>query len=647
MNRVRSIAVLMIWMLGVLAVAPVPRLALAQDVMAEEDDDAAATWVEPDVMVEEDTGSFLSDYRPAGSDRVRSNDDLEATWFSSAVSLEDRVKRTRVAALLLGVRNLEHIARALIESPPEKQRLEAAHYAVSIAPDLPAAHMALARALWSEKGFAGIVEALEAGFEAIRASDHNLYSSLLMSGILMYVLSIALVVGALLYITISSFWVLPHAVHDIGDTFRVAMPAYARAAVLASILLFSPVLGEGWLGLALGGFGLVFCYGSIHQRVAISIAAILLLLGIHPIAETAGRNLVALGLDPNSQAAYRTEYSLPTQTDVIRLQGIEATDPLVARALAIHTKREGDLEGAKQRYEAILAEEASDPEVLNNAANVLFAMGDLAGAIDYYERAASLEPSAPLLFNLSQAYGAAIEPDQQSRALADAQALDPELVQEIMELRPMTNKNIALHIPVSIEKIRKRLFEQADGREIGRVFRSSIAPGRLSSMWLSVVAFVFVAVLSGVLSRFFECSFWCQSCHRSCCPHCEAVVREKNLCESCDILYNRPELTDKAMREKRISELRRIDKVLRRAKVALTVLVPGLGGLMGRRFILALIATFIFSGAVVGFSTVSQIVPDPMITGGTEVFLLSVAATVFLTVYGLLLLISLRSLRSR
>ncbi len=640
MNRVRSIVALRILLWGLLA------LGGAHSAFAQEDE-GAASWAEPDAVVEEDSGSFLSDYRPAGTDRVRSNDDLENTWFSSAVSLEERVKRTRIAALLLGVRNLEPAARALIKGLPEGKRLDAAHYAVLLAPDLPAAHMALARALWNEKGFSGIVAALEAGFEAIRASRQNLYSSLLMNGIVMYALSITLVVGALLYITIASFWVLPHAVHDIGDTFRVAMPAYARAAVLAAILLISPVLGEGWLGLALGGFGLVFCYGSTHQRVAVSIAATLLLLGIHPIAETAGRNLVALGLDPDSQAAYRTEYSLPTQTDVIRLKDIEGRDPLVARALATYTKREGDLVGAKQRYEAILAEDASDAEVLNNAANVLFAMGDITGAIDYYERAASIDPSAPLLFNLSQAYGAAIEPEQQSKALADAQGMDPDLVQELMELRPLTNKNIALHIPVSVDKIRARLFNQADGREIGRVFRSLIAPGRLSSMWLSVVAFVLIAIVSGVLSRFFECSFWCQSCHRSCCPHCEAVVREKNLCESCDILYNRPALTDKTLREKRITELRKLDKVLRRVKITLTVLVPGLGGLMARRFVFALIMTLIFAGAVVGFSSVSQIVPDPMITGGTEVFLLSVAAVVFLAVYGLLLLISLRLLRSR
>ncbi len=339
--------------------------------------DEEATWEEP-TDSQEETGNFLSEYRPSGSYRIRSNDDLEKAWLSPAVSLEQRVERTRVAALLLGIRNVDHAARALILNPPPNKRLEAAGYAVRLAPDLPAAHMGLARAIWAEKGILSIGSILSAGFEALRASSQNLYGSLLMGGIMLYVVSVAFVVGALLYILISALWVLPHAIHDTGDTFRVAMPTFARAGLLAFVLLVAPVLGEGWLGLALGGFGLVFCYARTEQRVAVTIAAVFLLLGIHPIAETAGRNLVALGVDPVSQAAYRTEYSAPTEIDVNRLRGIKDKNSLVTRALATHAKREGNLEEAKRRYKELLDREGvRDSEILNNVGNVVFAMGDV------------------------------------------------------------------------------------------------------------------------------------------------------------------------------------------------------------------------------------------------------------------------------
>ena len=109
--------------------------------------------------------------------------------------------------------------------------------AVRLAPDLPAAHVALARALWEESRapFAATRQALE----ALLAIPRHTEASLWFGGSLLYVLALALVAGGLACIALAAFFAAPHATHDLGDALSGSMPAFARAALLGSN---SPVL---------------------------------------------------------------------------------------------------------------------------------------------------------------------------------------------------------------------------------------------------------------------------------------------------------------------------------------------------------------------------------------------------------------------
>src|SRR5690606_2949577 len=108
-------------------------------------------------------------------------------------------------------------------------------------------------------------------------------------------------------------------------------------------------------------------------------------------------------------------------------------DPIAVQALAQWQRRAGDLAAADARYAALLARAEEDPALLNNAAAVKLALADPEAAIDLYRRALEVRPSALVWFNLSQAHGAAIDVEQHDRALAAAQAMDPEVVRDLTE----------------------------------------------------------------------------------------------------------------------------------------------------------------------------------------------------------------------
>jgi hypothetical protein len=77
---------------------------------------------------------------------------IEETWHAPAADFDARVAQTRRTALELGAWSLDAAARALAARIRAPARPRARQAAVELAPDLPAAHMRLARALCGDAG---------------------------------------------------------------------------------------------------------------------------------------------------------------------------------------------------------------------------------------------------------------------------------------------------------------------------------------------------------------------------------------------------------------------------------------------------------------------------------------------------------------
>jgi tetratricopeptide (TPR) repeat protein len=545
--------------------------------------------------------------------------------------LEQRVARTRRSALGAGAWNLDPAARAIAAGGVEGDPLERAQAAVALAPDLPAARMELARALWLHGD--SPMSAIRSAIEAVRAIGRHLEASLWFTGTALYVLAAALVIGGLLAILVAGISVAAHAAHDLGHLISANTPVFAQFALLGVVLLAPLVLGEGGLGVVLAALALAIVYGRPAQRFALGLAAAALVAGLYPVARSAGAVLEAFPSDPVARAAYTSAQGLASPVELARLSAAAERDALAARGLAIHARRSGNLGTADALYQRLLQDEPADPVLMNNAANIRLELGHMESALDLYGRALEREESPVVLFNLSQAYGRAFQIDDHNQTLEQAQAVDAQLVAELMALQGGESGGFVVDLPLPNQLMWSRVLASGRGGGIAAEFRAPLVSGRLgdNAQLLAAVAVVIVLLASLVGARF-RPSRWCGRCGARMCPRCVAVEGDGDLCESCTRLFLHPEKTDRKLRLARVNELREREERLNRITALVSMLVPAAAGLLAKRPLASLLGGFFFALALCFLVWRGGVVPDPLVAGSAAPFVfVGVAVLAFLS----------------
>lgn len=537
--------------------------------------------------------------------------EVERAWFSGGADLSDRALAARTRALQLGATNYEAAARALLSQPGEGgPRLERALLAVRLAPDLPLARMELASAYLSEGEYASAAQEITAGLKAIPS---NLEATLWFAASLLATLTAVLTLGSLVFIVWVGMSVFRHAAHDAGDLVSRQMPDFARAALLASVLLLPVLLGEAFLGVALGLFLLGFVYCEAGYRRALTLAAVLLVIGLHPMTRLTGVAISALHSDPVAAAAHAVVRSMPSPAAIDVLERAGESDWLAASALALHERRSGDPDAAKARYERLLEETPTDAVVLANLSNIHFERGENEQAIQLGERAAGVIRSATLLFNLSQVYARTFRMDEFEGAMAQAQAVDAVVV---ADLSRAAAPDFVADLAFPLAPIRDRMLENASGDRFADPVARSLMPGRLGDSWMHTAGGFLAMLVLGILLRGrWEHSSCCGRCGRRICNRCDGSVWNSQICDGCHHLFHRPETTDPAMRMARLSELRVREARLSKLALVASMLVPGVGGLLARRPDLSFLGLVFFAWAGVLLLWRDGIVPDPLAVG--------------------------------
>jgi tetratricopeptide (TPR) repeat protein len=545
-------------------------------------------------------------------------DPVERAWFAAAGSLEDRVARTVDTALEAGRPNLEAPARALLLDESLGTPLQRAEAAVRLAPDLPAARIALGKALWREDW--DLVGGLDQIWQAARASDRHLEASLWLRATIFHALFTVCLIGGLLFLFVAGGSLVAAVTRLLGK-LPVALPLVSRAALVAGLLLIPAVLGEGLFGVALAFAALGLWPGNWWQRIAVGTALLVAIAGLHPLADRAGEELVALGSDPVAESAFAVEHTQPSRIDIDRLRRAGERDPLAARALALHAKRAGDLEDAERRFVSLIDQSASpSPSLLNNAANVQLALDRTEAAIELYEAAAHTSKLVVVLFNLSQAYGRLVQLDRQDLALSEAQVVDSVALHALTDLYGSSPRTLVADLPVAAETIRVRLGDPAAAGQAAAALRHPFAPGWLGqSLVQSAVGVALVALLASGIAM--------------------ALRRVRDGGEEGDVyagiarLLTGREAADPFLRMVRLAALRerqaRIDKI----KFLLSVMVPGAAGVVSRRPLLGLLGSMLFALTLASWWAQDGVGVDPLAVGAGASLLFSAAAVVSALAY--------------
>ncbi|MCG8589346.1 MAG: hypothetical protein MJE66_08640 [Proteobacteria bacterium] len=578
---------------------------------------------------------------PEGISSRAYRSELERAWVEGGSEPAARAAAARKRGLELGFLSIETPARALLLENGSGPELSNGRLAVMLAPRLPLAHVALARTLWEEGEYTGAAFAL---WDALVAIPRNLEASLWLGGSLLAMFAAVVSGASLVFMVLTGLSVGRVAAHDLGDLVSRDMPEFARVALLGCLLLLPLWLGEGLLGFGLGLFAAGVAFGTASHRKALALAAVLLVLGLYPLARFAGSALLALETDAVALAALSVATDTESPAELSWLERFEDSDPLAQHALAVRARRKGDLEDATARYTRLAEVRPDDAVVLNNMANLRFLSGDVNGAIDLYERAQVQAVSPVLLFNLSQAYGRAIRVEDLRATLERAQAASPALLGELS--RP-GDANLVADLPIPPRRLRQRFLSADTGEVFAHALRAPVAPGWLGRGWpYAAGAFAGVFVLMVAVSGRWRHSGTCMRCGTRLCARCHGTVWSGHMCDGCHRLFQRAETTNAKMRMTRLKELRVRERRRNQIGDLLSFAVPGTAGLLARRPDLAYVAIVLCGWVLVSAVWRHGVVPDPLTLGvaGSLAFLLTSAVAA--VGYTIVLAVSLAARRN-
>jgi tetratricopeptide (TPR) repeat protein len=530
---------------------------------------------------------------------------LDRAWEEPGASLTERARRVRAAALDLGIWSFDPAARAILHDVSLGPPLERAEAAAMLAPELPDAGIALARARLAGGDLRG---ALDAAGGAVGALRRHPEGAPWMRAAVLDVATRAAIFGGLLFLAIAGLGAVASLATPLA--LRLDLPTPSAAALLGALLLLPAAAGEGAFGIGLACGALAVMRAGTGTRAALLAAAVLTLAGLHGLADRRDRMLSLMTADPVGLAAVAAERDFGSPVDLLRLERAADRDELARQALALHARRSGDVQQADRLFRALLEQPDPAADLLNNAANTRLAAGRPDEALALYERAVRTEPSPLVLFNLAQAYGRAILLDEQDLALAQAQALDPRAVHALTEHVSEVGSGGPVDVALSLSELSGRVPDPVGRSHLARRF----APGRLGGSALAGLAGIALAAALGALGGLALGRLG------SADDFYAGVAR---------LLQGRG-ATDPAARMTRLAALRAREARLARLRQLAAWSVPGAAGLQAGQGPLALLTVLLATAAAAALAGRHGLVPDPFTAGATGAFVFGCAGAVAL-----------------
>ena len=434
---------------------------------------------------------WLSEQGPAVAKPVEvSREQVIAAWNEAPDAAYARAAALRRVRLELGVGDLLAPARVILNGATKEDHEIFTAFARDLAPGAPSVQIEHARALARSGDIGAAMRALGTGLSSVvRSVSAQLWAVENLS----FLLLIVVLAASLGFISLAALQVFGHAAHDLGDLLAGRrMPAFARSAALATLLLIPLVLGEGVIGFALALFVVAFTYGKSRQRNMLVMAASLLVIGLHPLAQFVSIATTLVEKDPVAGSVMAVIAGTETRADIERLEAVVDEDPAAGHVLAYRARRYGLEELSRTRLEALGERYPNDGFVLAARGNIEMRRGDAKAAIDFYERAAAEVDSAVLLFNLSQAYASGFRMEENEATLVRAQGMDGEVVADLSSLG---DSELVADLPYPSNLLQERFIALAMSQAPQFNPAASLAPGRLGERWfVTASAFVLAAL---------------------------------------------------------------------------------------------------------------------------------------------------------
>jgi len=551
----------------------------------------------------------------------------------------------RETMLELGVESLPWFAVAEIreaeralQARAADDAVEHARFATELAPDLPEAHLALARARLAREPTRPLpaLGALGAGLAAATRDPHTIRAFVadLAAAALAALFGAAVVTIALLFASHLRLFL-----HDFHHLPVVRSGTPVQATVLALVLVSLPLLFRlGPLAMLLTAATAVWLYLSTPERVTATVA-LLAFVAIPYLGQEAAR--VAAWQGTLADDVYELEHGDAAPQRAAALEARAAAEGLPApalQALGRYHKRRGELAAARQLYEAAAASEARSGDVLVNLGNVQFLQGDMEAAKSSYlsaiDRGGSMSALAAAHYNLSKLYLRLAAVEQSTEARKRAQQEDPDYLARNGSDDDFRANRWLVDVSVPVERISELAGRDPAPRAVSEALRRRLA-GPLERVSWPFLPLAVIAVLWGALavaSRLTP-SRACERCGRPACHRCDGVAAA--ICGQCVNVFYRQNVVDARDRMRKEAQVRRHAQWARILTRAMAVVGGGAGQIVsGRAPLGALLLFFLmFLGAVIWLW--QGVLPPPQPSPYAAALRLTLAVPPFLALYAL------------
>jgi tetratricopeptide (TPR) repeat protein len=515
-----------------------------------------------------------------------------AAWTERRAALReaDPVRSDAAAKALLDARaelDIENLFDlAAVEIRESRRALDAnlsaegtshALTAVGLAPDLPDAHLALARALFDEApGRPG--PALAAVGDALAAAAREPHVIRAFYGDLASAALAALVVTALASILLLLVRKLRLFLHDFHHLPLLRGTASVQSGFLALVLLGVPVaFGLGPVAAALVALVAIWMYLGLGERLVATLA-VALLVAVPWATGAVARATAWTG--SLAEVVHDLEHGAVSDQEAADLAArfVDAPAPApVYAALGRHYKRRGNLDEALRYYRLAETADTHAPELQVNVGNVLFLKDDLEGAKAAYlaatDRAAGdLVVLGAAHYDLSKLYLRTTDMSQSAAAREKAEREAGEVLRRHGSDDDFSANRYLVDVPVPREKVLALAVNDGAPDALAAWVQRRLGGGLPRTAWpWAPLGVVGVLWLLGLLGGRLRPSRACERCGGAACRRCDASAGE--LCGQCVNVFVHKGLVDARDRLRKEAQVER-----RRQFIAVTTRILSLVG---------------------------------------------------------------------
>lgn len=400
--------------------------------------------------------------------------------------------------------------------------------------------------------------------------------------------------------------------HDFRERLSTLFSG-GSVSVLAFALLFLPLflwLGPIWL--AFYWFAIFFGYAGWHERAAIVVLLILVML--LPVGVDLASHRIA-GVDSPVVAAAISSSDQAYQPDALRrLQELIAVVPddatlhvLTGNLLAF----EGLDDQANVHYRRAVQLRPRYAGAHVNLGNLLFLNNEFQAAMTAYEKAAAHDPNlATAFYNHSVAAGETYRFDLQAQMLEKARAADRAFVerttrnpppQKIVMYKPSIDEAWVVSDRMAARPAARAMFGNYSSFDVLHSASNPISIGALLSLVLAVLLFV--------LRRKNGYANACIKCGRTFCPRCKSARESTTYCTQCIHIYLKRDGVSLDTKRKKLEEVTEHQSGMTIRNRLFATFLPGSAQMLEGRTTRGAVGVFLFALFVIMAILVGRLGP--------------------------------------